>query len=278
MEADYSSATHTAKDYYNSQDADNFYFTIWGGEDIHIGIYQAQEDSIFEASRRTVMRMASLLNSVNQKSRILDIGSGFGGAARYLAATHGCRVVALNLSEVENNRHREKNKEEGLDHLIDVVDGSFEDIPYPDGFFDAVWSQDAILHSGDRVRVLEEVVRVLKAGGDLVFTDPMQADDCPAGVLKPILERIHLESLASPEFYLETTQNLGMEKIGFEDLTPQLIHHYGRVLQETQRREEQLRKVVDPEYIQRMKPGLQRWIDGGKRGYLVWGIFQFRKR
>jgi sarcosine/dimethylglycine N-methyltransferase len=155
METDYSGAAHTAKDYYNSQDADNFYFTIWGGEDIHIGIYQSPEDSIFDASRRTVSRMASLLDSVNKDSRILDIGSGFGGAARYLASTHGCRVVALNLSEVENSRHREMNKEEGLDRLIEVVDGSFEDIPYPDGSFDAVWSQDAILHSGDRVRVLE---------------------------------------------------------------------------------------------------------------------------
>jgi sarcosine/dimethylglycine N-methyltransferase len=208
----------------------------------------------------------------------LDIGSGFGGAARYLASTHGCSVVALNLSEVENSRHREMNKEEGLDRLIEVVDGSFEDIPYPDGSFDAVWSQDAILHSGDRVRVLEEVVRVLKAGGDLVFTDPMQADDCPAGVLKPILERIHLETLASPEFYLKTAERLGMERVSFEDLTSQLINHYSRVLQETERREGQLREVVHPDYIQRMKPGLQRWIDGGERGYLVWGIFQFRKR
>jgi sarcosine/dimethylglycine N-methyltransferase len=277
METDYSNAVHTAKDYYNSQDADNFYFTIWGGEDIHIGIYQSPEDSIFDASRRTVARMASHLDGLSRDSRILDIGSGFGGAARYLAATYGCRVVALNLSEVENGRHRKINEEEGLDRLIEVVDGSFEDIPYPDGSFDAVWSQDAILHSGDRVRVLEEVGRVLKAGGDLVFTDPMQADDCPAGVLKPILERIHLETLASPEFYLKTAERLGMERVSFEDLTPQLINHYSRVLQETEHREGQLREVVHPDYIQRMKPGLQRWIDGGERGYLVWGIFQFRK-
>lgn len=278
METDYSNAVHTAKDYYNSQDADNFYFTIWGGEDIHIGIYESPEDSIFDASRRTVARMASLLDGLSRESRILDIGSGFGGAARYLAATYGCRVVALNLSEVENDRHRKMNEEEGLDRLIEVVDGSFEDIPYADGAFEAVWSQDAILHSGDRVRVLEEVVRVLKAGGNLVFTDPMQADDCPAGVLKPILERIHLETLASPDFYLKTAERLGMEKVSFEDLTSQLINHYNRVLRETARREGRLREVVHPDYIRRMKPGLQRWIDGGERDYLVWGIFHFRKR
>jgi ubiquinone/menaquinone biosynthesis C-methylase UbiE len=44
---------------------------------------------------------------------------------------------------------------------------------------------------------MTEVDRVLKPGGELVFTDPMQADDCPDGVLQPVLDRIHLESLGS---------------------------------------------------------------------------------
>jgi sarcosine/dimethylglycine N-methyltransferase len=41
--------------------------------------------------------------------------------------------------------------------------------------------------------VLGEVNRVLKPmAGRFVFTDPMRADDCPEGVLDPILARIHL--------------------------------------------------------------------------------------
>src|SRR5665811_603743 len=88
-----------ARDYYNSSDADNFYFTIWGGEDIHIGLYDHPEEPIFDASRRTVQQMASLLEGLGENSRVLDIGSGFGGASRYLAKNFGCRVVALNLSE-----------------------------------------------------------------------------------------------------------------------------------------------------------------------------------
>ena len=45
------------------------------------------------------------------------------------------------------------------------MDGSFEDLPFQDKAYDLVWSQDAFLHSGDRVRVLEEAVRVMKPGG-----------------------------------------------------------------------------------------------------------------
>lgn len=277
MSNDYSGAVSTAKEYYDSHDADNFYYTIWGGEDIHVGLYQSDVEPISEASRRTVEYMASRLNNLTKEARVLDIGAGYGGAARYMAKQYGCHVAALNLSEAENQRDRQMNKEQGLDHLIEVVDGSFEEIPYPDASFDVLWSQDAILHSGNRPKVLEEAVRVLKSGGEFVFTDPMQADDCPEGVLQPILDRIHLETLGSPGFYKETLQRLGLEDLGYEDHTHQLVNHYSRVLRETENREAELSQVVSKDYIERMKKGLGHWIEGGKNGYLAWGIFHFRK-
>lgn len=277
MAANYSAAVTTAKNYYDSDDADNFYFTVWGGEDIHVGLYQSNRDSISDASRRTVERMASRLTNLNEGARVLDIGAGYGGAARFLAHRYGCRVVALNLSEVENRRDRAMNAAQGLKHLIEVVDGSFEDIPYADASFDAVWSQDAILHSGEREKVLSEVVRVMKSGGEFVFTDPMRADDCPKGVLQPILDRIHLDTLGSPGFYRGMLTHLGLDDLGYEEHTRQLVKHYTRVLGETMRREPDLADAVSGEYIERMKRGLQHWIEGGEKGYLAWGIFHFRK-
>lgn len=276
MTEEYTGAVRTAQEYYNSDDADNFYFTIWGGEDIHVGIYQSENEQIFDASRRTVEHMAEKLTGLDSESRVLDIGAGYGGSARYLAKTYGCEVVALNLSEVENERDRQMNVEQGLDHLIDVVDASFEDLPYPDNAFDFVWSQDAMLHSGERAKVIDEVMRVLKPGGEFVFTDPMQSDSCPEGVLQPILDRIHLETLGSPGFYRERAARLGMAELDYEDRHEQLPHHYGRVLRETGAREGELAGVVSQSYIDNMKKGLGHWVEGGRNGYLEWGIFHFR--
>jgi len=267
----------TARDYYNSEDADNFYYSIWGGEDIHIGLYGSEDDSIFQASRRTVRQMASLLTTLDEHSKVLDLGAGYGGAARYLAGEYGREVVALNLSEVENERDREMNREQGLDHLIEVVDGNFEDIPYENETFDVVWSQDAFLHSSDRGQIISEAERVLKEGGELIFTDPMAADDCPEDVLQPILDRIHLETLASPRFYREAAEEAGLQEIRFQDEINQLINHYARVLEETEAHEDQLREDVSQDYIDHMKEGLNHWVNGGKKGYLAWGIFHFRK-
>lgn len=272
-------ATNTARDYYNSDDADNFYFNVWGGEDIHVGLYKSDDEPIRDASRRTVEQMADKLTGITKDSKVLDVGAGYGGSMRYLANRFGCHCVALNLSEVENDRDREMNREQGLADLIDVVDASFEKVDYPDNSFDFVWSQDAILHSDHRDKVLEEVVRVLKPGGEFVMTDPMQADDCPEGVLDPILNRIHLNSLGSPGFYIDTAKKLGMEDLGFEDHTHQLTRHYSRVRQTLIELEDELAdKVVSRDYIERMKEGLQHWINGGNSGYLAWGIFHFRKK
>ncbi|HKJ94660.1 MAG TPA: methyltransferase domain-containing protein [Gammaproteobacteria bacterium] len=277
MRSAYTEAVETAREYYNSNDADNFYHTVWGGEDIHVGLYQHREEPVFDASRRTVATMAEAVPGLDENSRVLDIGSGFGGSARYLAKTFGCPVTGLNISEKENERGRAANREQGVDDLVDIIDGSFDDLPFDDESFDVVWSQDAILHSGDRRRVLEEAVRVLKPGGYFVFTDPMQADDCPEGVLEPILARIHLESLGSPGFYREALGELDMEPVSFSDHSDMIAAHYGRVYDVLTERESEVSKVVSQGYIERMKKGLMHWVEGGRNGHLAWGIFLFHK-
>lgn len=272
----YTGAVSTARDYYNSEDADNFYFNVWGGEDIHVGIYEPADIPIAQASRQTVERMAGKVE-FTPETRVLDIGAGYGGSARYLAATYGCKVSCLNLSEVENNRNREMNEQQGLGHLIEVVDGSFEEIPYQDNAFDVVWSQDAMLHSGDRVKVLEEVARVLRPDGAFVFTDPMAADGAARSTLVPILKRLDLDTMGTPDFYRRELNRLGMKKVEFDDLTPQLPTHYGRVLAETEAREEELAGRISSSYLEPMKVGLRHWVDGGNAGNLAWGIFVCRK-
>ena len=278
-EQGYSDVVETAREYYNSTDADNFYFHIWGGEDIHIGLYESDDEPIAEASRRTVERMADLAGTITPAMRVLDLGAGYGGSMRYLAEHFGCNCIALNLSEVENDRNRRMNVEAGLDRKIDVVDGDFTALDFGDEAFDLVWSQDAFLHSGDREQVCREAARVLKPGGRLVFTDPMQADDAPTDQLQPIYDRIHLDSLGSPGFYRDALGKLGMEEIEFEDHSEQLPRHYARVRQALVDNADELReRGVSDDYIDRMKAGLQHWVDGGRKGYLAWGIFVFEKK
>lgn len=272
----YSQAVKTAQEYYNSPDAENFYSRIWGGEDIHIGLYQSDEEPIIDASHRTVERMAEQVGVDKLKgARVIDIGGGYGGSARYLAREFGAEVVSLNLSEVQNERGRTQNAEQGLDDKVTIVDGDFENIPYDANSFDIVWSQDAMLHSGDRARVLAEATRVLKPGGSFVFTDPMQSDNCPEGVLQPVLNRIQLDTMGSPGFYRDRLGRLGLTERNFDDHTHQVPEHYGRVRRELDTLSEEQRGAISDTYVDNMRAGLKHWVDAGNAGYLAWGIMVF---
>lgn len=267
-----------AEAYYDSAEADAFYRNIWGGEDLHLGIYETPDEDIGAASRRTVEAMASQLDGLSSDSNVIDLGAGYGGSARVLATQFGCRVTCLNLSEAQNELNRARTREAGLSDRISVVHGSFEEIPEPAETFDVVWSQDAILHSGDRPRVLDEVCRILKPGGRFIFTDPMQSDDCPPGVLQPILERIHLESLGSCAFYREELRKRGFAEVSVTPLTPNLRTHYARVGEDLRKRYDEVVDLSGREYVDAMLKGLARWVEGAEKGHLAWGILHFEKK
>ena len=274
---DESQVVDVAREYYDSSDADRFYFQIWGGEDIHVGIYQNETEPIPAASRRTVDTMLARIPTLPDAARMLDIGAGYGGSARVIARERGIRVTCLNLSTVQNERNRAMTAEQGLGDLIDVHDGNFEELPFEDASFDYLWCQDSILHSGRRKRVFEEVDRVLKPGGGFVFTDPMQKEGVDPAILEPVLARIHLPSMGSVEKYRAYATGLGWQTIDIDERPDCLVRHYSRVLEELECRTDEIAGNVSPDYVDRMKKGLRHWIEAGTKGALDWGILHFRK-
>lgn len=270
-------AEQVAERYYDSREADQFYFNIWGGDDIHIGLYEREDEPIADASRRTVDRMAEMLDGLGPDSKLIDVGAGYGGAARQLVKRFGCNVACLNLSETQNARNRELNAERGFGERIEVVHGSFESIPKPDQSYDFAWSEDALLHSGNRKQALAEVRRVLKPGGAFVFTDPMQREGCPRNLLEPVLARIHLDSLGSVEFYESAAAQVGLERKAWIDLTEHLVRHYSRVGEELRARYDEMTGRSTREYVDRMLEGLRHWVEAGQAGHLRWGILEFQR-
>lgn len=266
-----------AEDYYDSDDADAFYSTVWGGEDLHVGVYDDTR-VIREASDTTIDKMAEALPGLDQNSRVLDIGAGYGGAMRRLVKRYGNTATCLNISETQNDTNRNKIRRDGLADKIKVIHGVFEDIPEPEGSYDVVWSQDAILHSDQRAKVLAEVHRVLKPGGHFIFTDPMQADDVPEGVLQPVYDRLQLTSLGSMRFYREAASSAGLETVEQRVMTNQLRTHYDRVREDLVANYDKLRDSgASVEYLDKMIVGLEHWVKAADAGYLAWGIQIFRK-
>lgn len=266
-----------AEEYYDSDDAHLFYRLIWGGEDLHIGIYDRTAD-IREASAETVDRMIDRLPALNADARVLDLGAGYGGSMRRVVERFDCRATCLNISETQNDTNRHITGRAGLSDRIDVVHGTFECVPAADASFDVVWSQDSFLHSEQRNVAVQEAWRVLKPGGYLIFTDPCQADDVPEAVLQPVYDRLQLTSLGSLRFYREAATACGFQLIAQEDMTRHLRTHYSRVREELIARYDELKSEgATSQYLDRMVVGLANWVEAADAGHLVWGIQLFRK-
>ncbi|KAL8927218.1 MAG: hypothetical protein Q9208_002394 [Pyrenodesmia sp. 3 TL-2023] len=281
-------ATHSARSHYNAPSTDTFYTQVWGGEDIHMGIYALPTDTIATASARTVAAMASTLASTGvpilPHLRVLDLGAGYGGAARWLAKTFGCSVTCLNLSFVQNERNKAMNRAAKLSHLIDVVEGSFEDLP-PEILdlapFDIVWSQDSFLHSEDREKIVAGIDQVLARDGRgrVIFTDLMASKDAferqPA-LMGLMMDRLGLSSLGAVEPYTQAFMRRGFQNWGYWDGVENFAVHYRKVGEELERRRKGM-KGVDGAVLEKQALGIRNWVRAAELGCVDWGIFCFGK-
>jgi len=108
--------------------------------------------------------------------RVLDIGSGLGGAARLLASAVGCRVDCIEMSPDYCAGAVLLNRLTGLEDRIEVHQGSALDLPFADETFDVVWMQNVGMNIADKCTLYSEISRVLKPGGRYVFQEMAAGD------------------------------------------------------------------------------------------------------
>lgn len=275
--------------YYDTDDAYNFYMELWGGDHLHVGIYDdsnaASPEKVAEASDKALKTLLDLcapaFEGKPSGTMAMDMGAAYGGCARQMAQQYGCKVVCIELSEKENKINVERNKAAGLQDMV-IVPGelSFDDTKEESATFDCVVSEDSILHAGKgRSNVVKEAARVLRKGGLFVFSDIMQRDGVDGSQLAAVYARIGLDDMGSPATYIQWAADAGMRVKYYVDHSPQIGNHYGtlkRMLQDGGIRQRLKGKVSD-KYIDAMIVGLEAWIAGSAAGNLAWGFFVFEK-
>lgn len=106
--------------------------------------------------------------------KILDVGTGPGfvaiEVARLLQGT-GCEVVGLDLSAAMLAVAAENGAREGLNGMLTWREGDAKAMPFGDDEFDAVVSSGSLHHWQDPRAVVNEMARVMKAGGRCLIRD-----------------------------------------------------------------------------------------------------------
>jgi SAM-dependent methyltransferase len=107
-------------------------------------------------------------------NHILEVASGSGGPALYLARTTGCRVTGIDVNESGVATATEMAARVGEAERVQFrVANATSGLPFAKDSFDGLVCIDAMNHFPDRLAVLREWHRVLRAGRRALFTDPV---------------------------------------------------------------------------------------------------------
>ena len=111
------------------------------------------------------------LAGITADTSVLDVGSGVGGPARFLAATYGCPVTGVDLSEPFVDAARYLTGRTGQSGQVSFQTASALELPFGDGGFDVALLQHVAMNISDRARLYRELRRVLKSGGRFATFD-----------------------------------------------------------------------------------------------------------
>ena len=130
----------------------------------------APVDEFHIRGREATEELASLA-APTREDRVLDIGSGIGGSARYLSSRFGCRTVGVDLTPEYCDAATQFSELVGLSELTEFHCVSALDTPFPDSVFDMAWTQHVQMNIEDKAGLYRETARVLRPGGRFVMHD-----------------------------------------------------------------------------------------------------------
>ena len=184
---------------------------------------------------------------------VLEVASGSGGPALYLAKKFKCRITGLDINEegIKTANHQALNAR--------ITDAKFQfadvdqRLPFDDETFDAVLCADSMNHFRNRLGDFQEWHRVLKPGKRALFTDPV--------VITGPVSNQELAARSSIGFFLfvplEVTKKLiseaGFKLIRCEDVTGNIELTSGRWYAARQKHRDDLLKIEGEERFSRLQ-------------------------
>ena len=122
-------------------------------------------------------RQSTIAEADKIGGRILDVGVGTGlSLSDYSSAT---RLCGVDISEPMLRKAQQRVRALGLTNVETLAVMDAKNLAFPDGFFDAVVAQYVITAVPDPERTLDDFIRVLKPGGELILVNHIGAETGP---------------------------------------------------------------------------------------------------
>lgn len=109
--------------------------------------------------------------SKKQPKNILDIATGTGDLAINMVKTGAEKIIGLDISSGMLEVGKKKVTEKNLNHIIEMVVGDSESLPFEENTFDAITVAFGVRNFEDLEKGLSEIYRVLKTSGTFVVLE-----------------------------------------------------------------------------------------------------------
>jgi len=195
--------------------------TVLGPEDQRLTPQQLGALDQFHTRGLAATAELAKLAGITADMSVLDVGSGVGGPARFLAATYGCRVTGIDLSEPFVDAARYLTQRTGQSEQVSFHTASALELPFDDSRFDVVLLQHVAMNIADRARLYREIRRVLKPAGRFATFDVVPQGDFLRGVAngsEPYYPVPWARTLATSFLLTADATRKAIEKAGFRTL------------------------------------------------------------
>ena len=257
-----------------TQKSQSFYRNLWGGDDLHVGIYRDKSLTPAAAARKTTDRMLRLLPRLKRASKVLILQSGFGTAARYIAENNNCKVYCLNDDEVQNAYNQGRIDALGLEKRVKVALGNVDYMPFEPDMFDVVIAQDSFSITARKAQMFRAIHRVMKPEGRLIFSALMLGDDV---VDEGRIDTLPVEELITEDEYNYKAQRGFFQQVYTLDLSTHLATHFRKVGKVLKENKDKLVKQSSERFVKQRIKTTRAFKELAEEGQLGWGILMFQK-
>ena len=157
--------------------------------------------------------------------RVLDIGSGLGGPARYIASRAGCAVTALELQADVHEVASRLTERCGLGHLVRHREGDVLDGTVPLGRFDALFAWLSFLHIPDRKRLYRRCYDALRPGGAMYVEDYFERGTLTDEERETLAVKVYSRDLPRMDDLRRDLDRAGLTGVEIEDVTESWTDH-----------------------------------------------------
>jgi sarcosine/dimethylglycine N-methyltransferase len=214
---------------------------------------------------------------VTAADRVLDICSGLGGPARYLAWKTGCQVVGIDLTASRVAGATALTEAAGLARRVQFRQGNALALPFADAGFTLAISQEAFAHIPNKPTLVAGIARVLQPGGRLVFSDILSRERLGDDDARRLYEGMRFSEIATEADYRGWLHEAGMSVAQVTDLSEEWTH----ILVERHAMYRSLRAQtvarLGQEHFERYDRAYEHFVGLYRRGVLAGALFHARR-